>query len=124
MHLEQKQDSETAIKEYLKVGKRRKSLAKDISKITEKILEAPSLGTFNALIEEHESIMAHALKKVKVKEERFPSFKGCMKSLGAWGGDFALVTSTDAVEDLREYFTSVGYPTILTFDEMIFKSKS
>ena len=121
VHLEQKQNTAIAIKEYLKVVKGRKKLAKEITKITDSIVEAKSLDTFNSLINEHESIMASALKKTMVKEERFPDFKGSMKSLGAWGGDFALATSVLDEDDVREYFTTKGYPTLFSFKDMIFK---
>ena len=123
VYLEQKQDSALAIKEYLKVAKGRKKLAKEITTITDALVEASSLETFNTLIERHESLMADALNKPKVKDERFPNFKGSMKSLGAWGGDFALATSVQNEEAVRLYFKDAGYPTVFAFDEMIYKKE-
>jgi hypothetical protein len=41
---------------------------------------------------------------------------GCIKSLGAWGGDFILVTGN---EKNWNYFKEKGFKTILSFKEMI-----
>jgi hypothetical protein len=51
-----------------------------------------------------------------VKEALFPDFKGIIKSLGAWGGDFVLVISK---ENPNEYFIAKGYETIIPYDQMI-----
>jgi mevalonate kinase len=121
LYLERKQDTATSIKEYLKVAKGRKTLAKEITKITDAVVEASSLDRFRELIDQHEQIMSKALDKSTVKQERFKGFKGTVKSLGAWGGDFALIASDDNEDDLRDYFKAAGYPTLLTFEEVIYK---
>jgi hypothetical protein len=46
----------------------------------------------------------------------FPDFKGIVKSLGAWGGDFVMVLSK---QNPKEYFIEKGYTTILSYDEMV-----
>jgi hypothetical protein len=51
-----------------------------------------------------------------VKEALFPDFKGVLKSLGAWGGDFILAISK---ENPKDYFASKGYETIIPYSEMI-----
>jgi len=51
-----------------------------------------------------------------VKEALFPDFKGVIKSLGAWGGDFVLAISR---ENPTGYFRERGYETVLPFSEMI-----
>jgi hypothetical protein len=51
-----------------------------------------------------------------VKERFFPDFKGVIKSLGAWGGDFALVVSKD---NPSSYFKEKGFTTLLSYKEMI-----
>ena len=49
-------------------------------------------------------------------EKLFNDFNGEIKSLGAWGGDFALV-----IGDLNsvEYFKNKGYETIISFNSML-----
>ena len=51
-----------------------------------------------------------------VKEALFPDFKGILKGLGAWGGDFILAISK---ENPKDYFASKGYETIIPYSEMI-----
>ena len=46
----------------------------------------------------------------------FPDFKGIIKSLGAWGGDFVLAVSKNNPE---EYFKDKGFPVIIPYSEMI-----
>jgi hypothetical protein len=45
----------------------------------------------------------------------FPEYKRSVKSLGAWGGDFIMVSA--GKQDL-DYFKNKGYRTIIPFAEM------
>ena len=58
----------------------------------------------------------YLVKSFKVKEIHFEDFSGVVKSLGAWGGDFAMVISRNNPKD---YFASKGFDTVLSYDEMI-----
>jgi len=118
VHLNEKQSSEDAVKYYFKKVKNRKSIAKEISKITDSILESKSLTEFQDLLCKHEEIVAEAMNMKPVKEERFADYWGCVKSLGAWGGDFVLVTSDKSEKETKAYFAEKGYNTVLGFDEM------
>ena len=69
-------------------------------------------------MEKHESIMSEILETITIKEAFFYDFKGIVKSLGAWGGDFVLLVSKD---DPSGYFKERGFETILSYDEMILK---
>ena len=69
-------------------------------------------------METHEAILSNVLQRNTIKDDLFQLYKGgIIKSLGAWGGDFILVTGN--IYDL-DYFRKKGYSTILSFDEMIF----
>ena len=46
----------------------------------------------------------------------FNDFSGEIKSLGAWGGDFALVVGD---VNSAEYFKNKGYKTIISFNSML-----
>ena len=63
-------------------------------------------------------IISNIIKQKSVKESFFKDFEGSIKSLGAWGGDFILVTSKDNPTD---YFKSKGFETIIPYHEMIKK---
>ena len=118
VYLNKKQNSREAIANYRKQPEARKKEAiQKVSGITETLLTVDSIFSFNVLIEAHERIIASVLNIPTVKQNLFPDFKGSVKSLGAWGGDFILATGGPEAQD---YFRAKGYETILSFDEMIF----
>ncbi|MEC7782721.1 MAG: GYDIA family GHMP kinase [Bacteroidota bacterium] len=118
VYLNKKQNSREAIANYRKQPETRKKEAiQKVSGITETLLTVDSIFSFNVLIEAHERIIASVLNIPTVKQNLFPDFKGSIKSLGAWGGDFILATGGPEAKD---YFRAKGYETILSFDEMIF----
>jgi hypothetical protein len=45
----------------------------------------------------------------------FPDFKGSIKSLGAWGGDYILATG----DNTENYFKQKGFHKIYTYQELI-----
>jgi hypothetical protein len=71
------------------------------------------------LIEKHESLIAQSLHLTRTKDVFFKDFWGEIKSLGAWGGDFVLATSSRGEEETRMYFAEKGFDVILTYTEMI-----
>ena len=77
---------------------------------------------FEQLIFEHENIMSNALGKPRIIDEYFSDYWGAIKSLGAWGGDFMLATSSKSMAETRDYFEKRGYSTILSFDELILQN--
>ncbi|WP_167596172.1 GYDIA family GHMP kinase [Leeuwenhoekiella sp. ZYFB001] len=118
VYLNKKQNSREAIANYRKQPEARKIEAiQKVSGITETLLTVDSIFSFNVLIEAHERIIASVLNIQTVKQTLFSDFKGSIKSLGAWGGDFILATGGPEAKD---YFRAKGYETILSFDEMIF----
>ncbi len=117
VYLNKKQSSKAAIASYYHNRTENiEKTASKITKITHNLLEAKDLRSFAYEIEKHESIMSEVLEMQTVKEALFPDFKGVVKSLGAWGGDFVLVASR---ENPANYFAERGYDTILPFCEMI-----
>jgi mevalonate kinase len=117
VYLNKKQNSKAAISAYY--NNKNQHLAHNIidnNKITDTILNAKTLKEFAIAVEKHEIHMSDILEIRTIKEVAFPDFKGVVKSLGAWGGDFVMAI---AKEDPKDYFVSKGYETILTYDEMI-----
>lgn len=118
IHLNKKQDTEQGIKEYLKNVKNKTVLVKAISQITEDIQTTKNLDDFEALLNEHENLIAHHTRFKKVKDTLFPDYPGVIKSLGAWGGDFILATAAKG-ENPTEYFSSKGYKTVISYKDLI-----
>ena len=117
LYLNKKQNSKSAIKAYY--NNRNEHLAANVAKnntITEAILNAKTLKEFSSAVEKHEIHLSNILETRTIREIAFPDFNGVIKSLGAWGGDFVMVTSK---ENPKDYFASKGYETILAYKEMI-----
>lgn len=116
IYLNKKQNSRDAIKNYRtnKVDISTKIL--EINAITDAMLQCQNLDNFEALIKQHETLIASIIKVKPIQEELFPDYKGTIKSLGAWGGDFVMATSNEPPE---AYFKSKGYHTVLEYKHMI-----
>jgi len=71
------------------------------------------------VLEEHEAIVSEALQLPTVKEQHFPNFPGIVKSLGAWGGDFAMALSEKPSEATVRYFRVKGFETALHYSELM-----
>lgn len=118
VYLNRKQSSKAAIASYYNKQNNIAEVSRKIDQITEALLKAEDLKTFAYLIEKHEMILSDVLEMQTIQETYFSDFKGVVKSLGAWGGDFVLALSKN---DPTDYFKEKGFPTILTYDEMILK---
>ncbi|MEN8912246.1 MAG: GHMP kinase, partial [Polaribacter sp.] len=87
-----------------------------VSEISEAFVKATTLDAFNTLIIAHEKIIGEIIQITPVKERLFPDYFGEVKSLGAWGGDFVLVTGNEQTPD---YFKNKGFNTVLRYHEII-----
>lgn len=119
VYLGKKQDSKQGIREYLKNVKRKPALVKSITKITEGIQDVESLSAFEALLTKHEEIIADHTGFERIQEKQFKDYSGVIKSLGAWGGDFILATSTNGLDSVKSYFENKGLTTILPYKDII-----
>lgn len=90
----------------------------DVTQLTQEMISCQNLQTFNKIILAHEDIIATSLKYEKVKDKYFKDFWGEVKSLGAWGGDFAMVTSDRTPSETRDYFSAKGFTTFIPFSEI------
>jgi len=116
VHLNKKQDSKEGIAKFRESKQHIEKEVKMISAISDAFLNAKSLQDFDRLIIEHERIISSIIKLKPVKEKLFPDYFGEIKSLGAWGGDFVLVTGNSLTP---EYFKNKGFETVLTYHQMV-----
>jgi hypothetical protein len=89
-----------------------------------RIMQAETLDEFNNLINRHEKLLSSFLEKEAIKSKRFPDFKGEAKSLGAWGGDFVLMTCSEGYHYLENYLKSKNLATFFSLDELMPKNFS
>ncbi len=119
LHLNKKQDSAKAIEDYKSKIKPDQTFLNKISSITESIVASKKLSEFQSLLLEHEKMVSELLQIPALKEHVFNDFKGSMKSLGAWGGDFALVASDENPDTIKSYFENKGYKTIVPYTDLV-----
>jgi mevalonate kinase len=116
VYLNKKQSSKSAIASYLdKQGDIEKTI-KTINAITNKVVNAIEPKDFALALQQHEIEMSNVLELQTVQEALFDDFRGVIKSLGAWGGDFVLAISKD---NPTAYFKERGYEVVIPYSEMI-----
>ncbi|WP_301402740.1 GYDIA family GHMP kinase [Polaribacter huanghezhanensis] len=128
VHLNKKQNSRDGIQRYVAYQskksfdsaclsvKQAQDDIKKISNLSNEFVKATSALDLEKIIEEHENIISSIVKLNPVKKELFSDYFGAIKSLGAWGGDFVLVTGN---EDTPNYFKQKGFETILPYSKMV-----
>jgi len=119
IYLGRKQDSSLSVETFLE---EKSSFAKEIENVSElsiRMASAKSIDEFEMGIKEHEEIISSLLHRKRIKEERFSDLQGEIKSLGAWGGDFAMLTWHDTLKELKKYLATKNIDTIFTFKEII-----
>ena len=114
--LKKKQKSNLEVKRFKEL-KKDPNLINKISKITKEIIRANTIEEFEYLLDEHEAITGQYIKSETVKSKYFSDYKGSVKSLGAWGGDFILATRKN-----KKYFFEKGFDTIFSYSELIKES--
>jgi hypothetical protein len=115
VHLNKKQDSKDGILRYRKAKASIEQLS-TVSAISHSLLATESLGDFELLLQKHENIISKIIQLPAIKDRLFFDYPNTIKSLGAWGGDFILVTGN---ENEMEYFRKKGYHTIIPFTDML-----
>ncbi|MCB0640414.1 MAG: hypothetical protein KDC44_02185 [Phaeodactylibacter sp.] len=120
VYLGRKQNSRDGIARYRSRKKKQlKELVLEISKLSINLPKATDLLTFEAVIQAHESMVASVVDLERVQTRYFSDYWGQTKSLGAWGGDFILVTSDRTSAETRAYFNEKGYEVFLKYEDLI-----
>jgi mevalonate kinase len=119
VYLDKKQSSQEGIDYYKSLSQQKDELVKKLTTITHKFLQVQTLAEFDELIREHETLIAQSLKMQRVKDTLFADYWGEIKSLGAWGGDFILVTSEKSKVETQQYFHEKGLLVFLGYEELI-----
>lgn len=118
VYLGKKQNSANSISDFRNHSKFTSVDIDTISTITMKLLITSKLTEFEALLAEHESIMASILNIPTAKSLYFKDYPGVVKSLGAWGGDFVMVTSRETESQFKKNMNKYKLDTIFSFKEL------
>ncbi|MBI5008957.1 MAG: GHMP kinase [Bacteroidia bacterium] len=124
VYLGKKQNSESSIALNIESVRKNQYLIPAINVLTEKIAEEGDINEFMRCLSEHEKIISATLGQLRLKEELFQDFEGEIKSLGAWGGDFAMAVSPNGETFMRNYFTTKGLNPVFRFDDIIRTSRN
>jgi len=119
VYLDKKQDSKKGIARYREKGKVSDTKIQKISTLSTELINIRGLKDFEKLIVEHENIISELIGFEKVKTIYFSDYWGTVKSLGAWGGDFVLVTSDKSEKETKKYFNEKGFNVFLKYKELI-----
>jgi len=118
IYLGNKQNTSEAIKNYRSHKNEIKNIIPRINSICSSIIKSNTLTEFEKLILEHEKIISKAINLDPIKNILFKDYQnGVIKSLGAWGGDFILVTGN---KQNMEYFAEKGYNEIIPYKDLVY----
>ena len=120
VYLGTKKDSGQAVKDYRERGAASKDIINIINALTKAMAVADELREFEELVIEHEDVVSRYMGLEPIKKATFSDFWGTVKSLGAWGGDFALVTSEESASSTKEYFRrKLDHDVIFSYRDII-----
>jgi len=115
-----KQDSAEGIKKFQKKNSQPDQKSIDaVGMLTDRMLNANSLFEFEEVIREHEALISGHIDAPAIKQTLFSDLPGEVKSLGAWGGDFCMLTWRDDPGLLSSYLKSKGLEIGFNFNDIV-----
>ena len=121
MYSGQKKKTATEVSSFLNKKNVPDHQIAEMTHLSEEFATCCLQSDFNLLIRIHEKLIGQIIGQVPVKEKFFADFDGEIKSLGAWGGDFMLVSTRLTFQKTKKYFENKGLTTLFKWDELILK---
>lgn len=118
IYLGQKQSSRNEITRFYKLSQNTNDV-ENINNLCNQISLAKNVTELGQLIEQHEKLIGNAINLTPIKEKRFSSFNGYIKSLGAWGGDFIMAVTDENKEYVKSYFNAFNMEPIFSYNDLI-----
>lgn len=115
--LGKKQESSSEVKRFREKSNYSKTDLKRISELGTLIARADDASELSTLVNEHEEITGRVLAREPLGV-RFSGFPGAVKSLGAWGGDFAMFVSSRNFDEVKNHLALHRITDVFTFDEI------
>jgi len=115
-----KKKTATEVSTFLKERVISEKVVSEMSTLSEEFAFCTDQNEFNLLIRLHEELVSKAIGRISVKSEYFGDFKGEVKSLGAWGGDFYLVSTNKlSFNEVNRYFENKGLMTVFKWGDLL-----
>ncbi|MGQ8337539.1 GYDIA family GHMP kinase [Sunxiuqinia sp. A32] len=111
------------VSQFLQENKISESELQQMNELTKQFTSCKTLSDFQLLIREHEELVSLKIGVEPIKNRLFSDFKGELKSLGAWGGDFFLAASNESESSVQQYFEERGYALIFKWNDLVLKRK-
>ncbi len=119
VHLGSKQDSRLGIQSYrARAEGDLHRYAAELDELTHEVLHATELTAFADALRKHEALVGYVTHQEPLSRGRFADFGGLAKSLGAWGGDFALLIP-EGDEDVSAYCAKHGLHTLIPAQQLL-----
>jgi len=122
IYLGRKIDTESVVNKFYNQSNDFYHEIQKINEITQQMVHCMDYQVFGELMQEHEAILSAVLNEPTLKNGVFNDFDGQIKSLGAWGGDFAMALWTKSRQELKEYLSYKRLNIFFGFKEMIYDS--
>jgi len=122
VYLGRKQNTREGIARYRRRVEKDPTLIDRISRLTAAAVAASDLPAFEAILEEHEELVSQTIDLPRVRDRYFQDYWGSVKSLGAWGGDFVLLTSRRGAQATRAYCEARGLQVFFSYSELLLPS--
>ncbi len=119
VYLNQKQNSREGIQRYRKIKGQLSQEIAEVSALTAEMLNCQTQKEFAKIMNAHELLVSRTLNIERAKSLYFSDFPGAVKSLGAWGGDFVMVTSERSVDWVEQYFMAKGMNVFKKYKNLI-----
>lgn len=119
VYLGQKYSTELAIRKFLENAQPPAKTIYEISDLGHAFLNAKKTEEFMQLMQVHEEIIASLISATPIQVQKFSDFKGRIKSLGAWGGDFCMAVSTEGIGYVESYFEQKGLINVLRWNDIV-----
>jgi len=116
-----KKKTAAEVSAFLKERKVSVQMIDEVSALTDEFSRCGDQNEFNLLIRQHEALISDLIERLPIKSEFFADFKGEIKSLGAWGGDFFLASTSLPFSGVKKYFENKGLTTVFRWDDLILK---
>ena len=114
-----KKDSAKSVDNFLARNNVNISSVDEISKITEEVINVHDIGDFNRLLKEHDRIISRVTDQQPVSKSMFSDFPGYVKSMGAWGGDFVMISWGGEPSELLDLLKPKGINVVFPYGKLI-----
>lgn len=118
VYLGKKQNSRNAIDQYSNMKVDKMSIVNQISQISESLLKSKDYKDWIYLLDIHETLISKNLTLEKVSNLELKTLPYFSKSLGAWGGDFAMVITDEAKLQIQNQLKQKQFETLYTYNEI------